>query len=57
MFAYFLLIEIGFLAVMRSVFGTINGDSFSCYQIAIFQEGNKEFQYVLQSNGIVFSEI
>jgi hypothetical protein len=42
----FLLIEISFLAVVRSAFGSINSDDFTSNQVSIFKERNKEFEQV-----------
>jgi hypothetical protein len=36
MFVDFLLVEIGFLAILSSAFGTIDSNGFSAYQIGIF---------------------
>jgi hypothetical protein len=33
---YFLLIEVGFLTVVRSAFGSINSDDFTANQVSIF---------------------
>jgi hypothetical protein len=41
MFVDFLLVEIGFLAIVGSAFGAIDSNDLSAYQIGIFQEGNK----------------
>jgi hypothetical protein len=57
MFVYFLLIKIGFLAIVCSAFGTVNGNGFATYQIGIFQKRNKQFEKFLQGKGIVFSKV
>jgi hypothetical protein len=51
---YFLLIEIGFLTVVRSAFGSINSDDFTANQVSIFKERNKEFEQLFNPDGFCF---
>jgi hypothetical protein len=49
----FLLIEIRFLTVVRSAFGSINSDDFT-NQVSIFKERNKEFEQLFNPDGFCF---
>jgi hypothetical protein len=41
------LIEVRFLTVVRSAFGSINSDDFTANQLSIFKKRNKEFEQFL----------
>jgi hypothetical protein len=43
---YFLLIEVCFLAVVRSTLSAINSDDFTANQVSIFKKRNKEFEQI-----------
>ena len=44
LFVDFVLIKIGFLAIVGSAFVTIDNNGFTAYQIGIFWKRNKEFE-------------
>jgi hypothetical protein len=43
---HFLLIEVRFLTVVHSAFGSINRDYFTSNQLSIFKKRNKEFEQI-----------
>jgi hypothetical protein len=44
---YFLLIEVRFLTVVRSAFGSINSDDFTANQLSIFKKETKSLNRFL----------
>ncbi len=53
----FFLIEIDFLVVVRSAFGSINSNDLIANQLSIFQKKDTEFEQLFKFRLILFSKV